>query len=366
MVTNRERDVLKTNAIREGLPLSDGSWMKVLDAHVVAPRSVVVATGWRSALLVKVARWRMSVASALAGVCAGWFEFYWWQFVTLAGGVVVTIKLGACVSASWWYRKHLLVAPPIEARPDGAATERWLNDDRNLASRWLGQGGWMEVMPMDYDYPLVDWSTRVQTFVPWALAQFAVAGLVWGTVMWLLRSAILALSSVALLPGTVGNGPANSDEHEQSDHAAVLLRTFDALCVGTRFDEAMFHASVSLFGDANKIADDDLRMMSPDNTAGYYLRDRAGGMLVAAIGLTRSGEFESRNCGITSRVAFDDAKALVLQRFRVTLVDQFHQGTGEFALFEASLVGYAGNIAISVQGGYELSTIAVFELRTTD
>ncbi len=99
----------------------------------------------------------------------------------------MAIKLGACVMASWWYREHLATAPGFEERDD-AKMERWSNDDRNLASRWLGQTGWMKVMPMDYDFPFVDWSKRIQTFVLWTLAQFAVAGLVWGTVMWLIRS----------------------------------------------------------------------------------------------------------------------------------------------------------------------------------
>ena len=131
----------------------------------------------------------MWVASAYAGLCAGWLEFSWWQFVLLAGSVVVAIKLGACVLASWWYRGHLAMAPRM-GEQDDAGLERWSNGDRGLASRWLGQAGWMEVMPMDYDFPFVDWSNRVQTFVPWALAQFTIAGLVWGTVMWLVRATI--------------------------------------------------------------------------------------------------------------------------------------------------------------------------------
>lgn len=182
-----EQKALKANAIREGLLLSDGSRMRVLDARVVAPGMVAAATGWRTSLLVKVARWRMWVAIAFVGLCAAWLDFSWWEFVVLAGGVVVAIKLGACVMASWWYRQHLAMAPGMGERDD-AKMERWSNDDRNLASRWLGQTGWMKVMPMDYDFPFVDWYKRIQTFVLWTLAQFAVAGLAWGTVMWLIRS----------------------------------------------------------------------------------------------------------------------------------------------------------------------------------
>ena len=189
MMSRDERNVLKANAIREGLLLSDGSRMEVLDAHVVAPELVAVATGWRTSLLLKVARWRVWVRSTFAAICAGGLAFSWWQFVILAGGSVVAIKLGACVLASWWYREHLAMAPGWDERDD-ATLARWSHDDRKLASRWLGQTGWMEVMPMDYDFPFVDWSKRAQAFVPWALAQFTVAGLVWGTAMWLVRSAI--------------------------------------------------------------------------------------------------------------------------------------------------------------------------------
>ena len=140
------------------------------------------------------------------------------------------------------------------------------------------------------------------------------------------------------------------------------MRAFDALCVGTRFDEGAFHASVSLFGDAHQMPDNDLDMMSPSNTAGYYLSDGQGEQIAVVIGLTRSDDNESRNCGITSSVGFDDAKAIVSQRFPVTLVDQFHQGVNEFALFQGSLVGYAGTTAVGVQSGYELTTVSIFEL----
>lgn len=183
-----ERNAFKANAIREGLHLSDGSRMTVLDAYVVTPHRVAVATGWRTALLVKVARWRMWAAVALVGLPAGWFEFSWWQFAILAGGFVTTVKLCACVLASRWYRQGILLAPDLAERDD-ARVERWSHDDRYLASRWLGQDGWLEVMPVDYHLTFVDWPKRVETFVAWALAQFTIAGLVWGTVMWLIRTA---------------------------------------------------------------------------------------------------------------------------------------------------------------------------------
>ena len=174
---------------------------------------------------------------------------------------------------------------------------------------------------------------------------------------------VLALTSVVLLfVGCGGDRRTQSDGAERPDHTAGLLRAFDALCVGTRFDEKAFHASVSLYSDADQIPDDELHMISPSHTAGYYLSDGQGGPIAAVIGISRSDDIESRNCGITSSVGFDEAKALVSQRFQVKLVDQFHQGANEFALFQGSLVGYAGSTAISIQGGYEFTTVSIFEL----
>lgn len=173
---------------------------------------------------------------------------------------------------------------------------------------------------------------------------------------------VLVLTGVALIAGCSQDRQLLSDEHDQPDQTAALLRAFDALCVGTRFDEKAFHTSVSLLGDADRIPDDDLQMMSPSHTAGYYLSDGQGNPIAAVIGLSRADDMESRNCGITSPIGFDDAKVLVSQRFPVTLVDQFHQGANEFALFQGNLVGYAGKMAISVQGGYELVTVSIFEL----
>lgn len=175
-------------------------------------------------------------------------------------------------------------------------------------------------------------------------------------------SRLLVLMGVAFLVGCGGDREGQSDQHEQPDHTVALLRAFDALCIGTRFDEKAFHTSVSLFGDADRIPDDDLQVMSPSHTAGYYLSDGQGNPIAAVIGVSRADDMESRNCGITASIGFDDAKVLVSQRFPVTLVDQFHQGANEFALFRGNLVGYTGNIAISVQGGYELATVSIFEL----
>ena len=185
----------------------------------------------------------------------------------------------------------------------------------------------------------------------------------WGGGRHFAAKPVLALTSVALLfVGCGGHRRAQSDATEPPDHTAALLRAFDALCVGTGFDERAFHASVSLYGNAEQIPDADLHMMSPSHTAGYYLSDGQGGPIAAVIGLSGSDDIESRNCGITSSVGFDEAKALVLQRFPIKLVDQFHQGANEFALFQGSLVGYAGSTAISVQGGYEFTTVSIFEL----
>ena len=178
---------------------------------------------------------------------------------------------------------------------------------------------------------------------------------------WLSARPILVLSGVVLLLGC-SRDRQQPDEREQPDHAVTLLQVFDALCVGTRFDEGAFHASVRLFGDAHQISDGDLHLMSPSHTAGYYLSDIEGGPIAATIGLSRSDDVESRNCGITSQVGFDDAKALVSGRFPLTLVERFHQGANEFAWFQGSLAGYAGNVGISVQGGYELTTVSIFEL----
>ena len=76
--------------------------------------------------------------------------------------------------------------------------------------------------------------------------------------------------------------------------------------------------------------------------------------MVAVMGLTQSDEMESRNCGITASVGFDEANALVADHFPVEFVEQFDQGASRFAVFQGTLVGYAGNMAIGVQGGYEV------------
>ena len=147
-----------------------------------------------------------------------------------------------------------------------------------------------------------------------------------------------------------------------SDGAAELLRTFDALCVATRLDEDIFHANVSMFGHATEVPSDVLYVLSPNNIAGYYVTDQKGDRMVAVIGLTKSDDVESRSCGITSSVGFDEAKATVADHFPVEIVDEFDQGASRFVVFQGNLVGYVGNIAISVQGGHDLTTASIYEL----
>ena len=172
--------------------------------------------------------------------------------------------------------------------------------------------------------------------------------------MWCWTVASLwAVAGLALLSGC-GN---------ESENTTALLRAFDAHCIATRFDEQAFHTSIGLFDDdAVQIPGEDLYMLSPSNTTGYYLSDGQGDQLVAVMGLARSDDIESRSCGIISSVSFDDAKVLIANRFPLELVDQFDQGVSEFAVYAGSLVGYEGNIAVSVQGGYDLTTVSVYEL----
>ena len=108
MANHQEQNREKRNVIQQGLSLSDGSRMKVFDAIVLGPELIMVATGWRTSALLKVARWRWWIAISCAGIAAGWFEFAWWQFAVMAGGVVLAVKLAACVMAAHWYRTPLL------------------------------------------------------------------------------------------------------------------------------------------------------------------------------------------------------------------------------------------------------------------
>ena len=184
----------------------------------------------------------------------------------------------------------------------------------------------------------------------------------WRRVWSFAARSITAAIGVALVSWSNWDASARPDTDRQPDEAAALLRAFDALCVATRFDEKAFHASVSLFSKADEIPRDVLHMLSPSNTAGYFLTDSQGDRMAAVVGLVRSDDIESRNCGVTSSVGFDAARRLVANRFPVELVDQFYQGVSEFVVFQGRLAGYSGNLAISVQGDYDLSTVSIYEL----
>ena len=148
-----------------------------------------------------------------------------------------------------------------------------------------------------------------------------------------------------------------------SDGTAVLLRTFDALCIATRLDEEIFHAQVSLFRDAIELPDDDLNMLSPNNIAGYYFPGGEREGTVAVVGLTQVDEVSSKSCGIMSRsVGFEEAVALIASHFPVENVDQFDQGVNRFVTFQGYLAGYPDNMAISVQGGEGVTGVYLYEL----
>ena len=124
-----------------------------------------------------------------------------------------------------------------------------------------------------------------------------------------------------------------------------LMRTFDALCVTTRLEEDIFHHQVRLFEDAAEVAGDVLRMLSPNNIAGYSLTDPEGDPLIAVMSLTKSGDAESRGCSISSQsVGFEAAAALVATYFPVEMSEQFNQGASRFSVFQGSLAGYPNTI----------------------
>ncbi len=150
---------------------------------------------------------------------------------------------------------------------------------------------------------------------------------------------------------------------ENSDHVAILLRTFDAVCISTRLDESIFHAQMSLFGDTMEVPADELRMMSPTNIAGYYLTDVEGQTFVAVMGLTQADDISSRNCGVLTRsVGFEEAVALVAENFPVEKLDEFSQGISRYVTFQGYLAGYPDNMAISVQGGERVTGVYLYEL----
>lgn len=150
---------------------------------------------------------------------------------------------------------------------------------------------------------------------------------------------------------------------ENLDHVAILLRTFDAVCIATRLDESIFRAQMSLFGDTMEVSADELRMMSPTNTAGYYLTDVDGQTFIAVMGLTQADDISSRNCGVFTRsVGFEEAVALVVENFPVAKLDEFSQGVSRYVTFQGYLAGYTGNMTISVQGGDGITGVYLSEL----
>ena len=152
---------------------------------------------------------------------------------------------------------------------------------------------------------------------------------------------------------------------ENSEHAAILLRTFDAVCIATRLDESIFHTQMSLFRNTMEVSADDLRMMSPTNIAGYYLTDVEGQTFIAVMGSTQADDILSRNCGVLTRsVGFEEAVALVADNFPVEKLDEFNQGISRYVTFQGYLAGYPGNMAISVQGGEGGTGVYLYELPT--
>ena len=74
---------------------------------------------------------------------------------------------------------------------------------------------------------------------------------------------------------------------KQSDAATGWLRTFDVICVATRLEEDVFHAQVNVFdGAAERVPEDVLHALSPNNTAGYYVTEPDGSRVVVMMGLT--------------------------------------------------------------------------------
>ncbi len=138
------------------------------------------------------------------------------------------------------------------------------------------------------------------------------------------------------------------------------------ICVATRLDEDVFHASVGMFDSAaEKLPRDVLHMLSPTNTAGYYVTLPDGGRAVAVMALTKAEGMESRSCslGLSSQIAgFEEAVTIIAEYFPMKILDQFKQGISLFTTFRGHLTGYPDIMAISVQSGEDVTFVAIFEL----
>ena len=146
--------------------------------------------------------------------------------------------------------------------------------------------------------------------------------------------------------------------------ATEWLRIFDLLCVATRLSEDSLRAQVSLLEEAaESIPDETLRMLSPNNTAGYLVTGRDGSLVITTMGLTRAGSLSSRSCSVLLQsVSFEDAAEVIADNFPLKVLDQFTQGINQFMIFQGYLAGYPESMAISVQSVGEMTSVSIFEM----
>ena len=173
-----------------------------------------------------------------------------------------------------------------------------------------------------------------------------------------------AASWVAGLTGVLMVYGFGSVSNAATDTATEWLRVFDTICVAARLDEGVFHAQVKMFDDsAKRVPDAVLHMLSPSNTAGYYVAKRGGrDRLLVVMGFTRAGGMESRNCGVfLQSVGFKEATATVADHFPLDTLDQFKQGINQVMIFRGYLAGYPDPMVISVQSIEDVTFVSIFE-----
>lgn len=185
----------KTDSDPGFVTLRHGSRVRVYGEYAFDDGSSVVATGWRSAAVIKIARWRRRVKIAFVALAAVALDFTWWQFALLAGSANLLFNSVMALLVFKWLRDHLRTMP----RPDDTdkrGLENWRFQDRYLAAHWLGRDGWLGIVPGGQKFLTDSRRIRLRTLTAWLTTHFTLASVLTGTLMWLLRFAIVWIAAL--------------------------------------------------------------------------------------------------------------------------------------------------------------------------
>ena len=133
----------------------------------------------------------------------------------------------------------------------------------------------------------------------------------------------------------------------------------------TRMDEQRFQLNIEMF-QTQSLEGAQLDAAAPGSRFGHFV-SMPSGIIFVSIGQNTSPDGQvAKFCSVAAEgYEFAGARDLIQSNYNVQLLESSRQGSSEYALFQADLIGFPGPMGLFVQSGAGMSTLSITDILGT-